>query len=176
LEAKAVEKYIKISSLKVKYVIDIIKNKPVEQAVGILSLTPKRAAGFLLKAIQSAAANAVENFKEYKVSEDDLFIKEIFVTEGPTLKRFKPRARGRADRVLKRTSHITVIVSDGKNGAGDEGKVRKEKNPDSVKTDLKQAVKTGKTKTVKSTGQVARKAPVKGGSQVTSKVKKEAKS
>jgi len=114
LEAKAVEKYIRISPRKIKYVIDIIKNKPVEQAVGILSLTPKRAAVFVRKAIQSASANAVENFKEYKVAEDDLFIKEIFVTEGPTLKRFKPRARGRADRVLKRTSHITVLVSDGK--------------------------------------------------------------
>lgn len=115
MEAKAVEKYIRISPRKVKYVIDIIKNKPVEQAVGILSLTPKRAAVFIRKAIQSAAANALENFKEYKVSEDDLYIKEIFVTEGPTLKRFKPRARGRADRELKRTSHITVFVSDEKN-------------------------------------------------------------
>jgi len=116
VEAKAVEKYIRISPRKVKYVIDIVKNRPVEQAVGILSLTPKRAAVFVKKAIQSASANAVENFKEYKVAEDDLFIKEIFVTEGPTLKRFKPRARGRADRVLKRTSHITVLVSDGKSG------------------------------------------------------------
>jgi large subunit ribosomal protein L22 len=115
LEAKAVEKYIRVSPRKVKYVIDIIKNKPVEQAVGILSLTPKSAAVHIKKAVQSAAANAMENFKEYKVSEDDLYIKEIFVTEGPTLKRFKPRARGRADRVLKRTSHITVCVSDDKN-------------------------------------------------------------
>ena len=115
MEARAVEKYIKISPIKVKYVIDIVKNKPVEEAVGILSLTPKRAAGFVMKAIQSAASNAVENFKEYKVSQEDLYIKEIFVTAGPTLKRFKPRARGRADRVLKRTSHITVKVGDGKN-------------------------------------------------------------
>jgi large subunit ribosomal protein L22 len=116
LEAKAVEKYLRISSRKVKYVIDVVKNKPVEEAVGILALTPKKAAVYVRKAIQSAAANAVENFKEYKVSGDDLYIKEIFVTEGPTLKRFKPRARGRADRVLKRTSHITVFVSDGKKG------------------------------------------------------------
>jgi len=117
LEAKAVEKYIRLSPRKIKYVIDIIKNKPVEQAVGILSLTPKRAAVYIRKAVQSAAANAMENFKEYKIAEDDLYIKEIFVTEGPTLKRFKPRARGRADRVLKRTSHITVFVSDDKNKA-----------------------------------------------------------
>jgi len=114
LKAKAVERYIRMSPRKVKFVIDLVKNKMVEEAVDILSLTPKRAAVFVRKAIQSASANAVENFKEYKVSQGDLFIKEIFVTEGPTLKRFKPRARGRADRVLKRTSHITVLVSDGK--------------------------------------------------------------
>lgn len=129
MEAKAVEKYIRISPRKVKYVIDIIKNKPVEEAVGILSLTPKRAAGFVKKAVQSAAANATENFKEYKVSYEDLFLKEIFVTEGPTLKRFKPRARGRADRILKRTSHITVKVSDGKTGA----EIKKAKNSGNTK-------------------------------------------
>ncbi len=59
----------------------------------------------------------MENFKEYKVSQEDLFIKEIFVTEGPSLKRFKPRARGKADRILKRSSHITVFVTDGKDKA-----------------------------------------------------------
>jgi len=112
LEAKAIEKYIRISPRKVKWVIDIVRKKPVDEAIGILSLTPNRAAVYVKKAIQSASANATENFKEYKVAEDDLVIKEIFVTEGPTLKRFKPRARGRADRVLKRTSHITVLVSD----------------------------------------------------------------
>ena len=112
MEAKAIEKYIRISPRKVKYVIDIVKKKPVEEAIGILSLTPNRAAVYVKKAIQSASANATENFKEYKVAEDDLVIKEIYVNEGPTLKRFKPRARGRADRVLKRTSHITVLVSD----------------------------------------------------------------
>ena len=114
MEAIAVERYIRMSPRKVKYVIDIVKNKMVEEAVDLLSLMPKRAAVFVKKAIQSASANAVENFKDYKVDGGNLFIKEIFVTEGPTLKRFKPRARGRADRVLKRTSHITVLVSDGK--------------------------------------------------------------
>lgn len=114
MEAKAVEKYLRISSRKVKYIIDMVKDKKVEEAMDILLFTPRMAASAVRKAIQSASANAVENFKEYKVNQDDLFIKEIFVTEGPTLKRFKPRARGRADKVLKRTSHITVIVADGK--------------------------------------------------------------
>jgi len=117
LEAKAVEKYLRISSRKVKYVIDLIKDKKVEEAMDILTFTHRQAAGAVRKAIQSASANAIENSKEYKVDQGDLFIKEIFVTEGPTLKRFKPRARGKADRVLKRTSHITVSVTDGKDKA-----------------------------------------------------------
>ncbi|OQA21295.1 MAG: 50S ribosomal protein L22 [Actinobacteria bacterium ADurb.Bin346] len=134
MEAKAIEKYIRISPRKVKYVIDIVKKKPVEEAIGILSLTPNRAAVYVKKAIQSASANATENFKEYKVAEDDLVIKEIYVNEGPTLKRFKPRARGRADRVLKRTSHITVLVSDeNKKNLVKKGKKSNVKNKQSKK-------------------------------------------
>ncbi len=117
MEAKAVEKFLRISPRKVKYIIDMVKDKKVEEAMDILTFTPRQAAGAVKKAIQSASANAMENFKEYKVGQEDLFIKEIFVTEGPTLKRFKPRARGKADRVLKRTSHITVFVTDGKDKA-----------------------------------------------------------
>ena len=117
MEAKAVEKYLRMSPRKVKYIIDMVKDKKVEEAMDILTFTPRQAAGAVKKAIQSASANAIENFKEYKVGQEDLFIKEIFVTEGPTLKRFKPRARGKADRVLKRSSHITVFVTDGKDKA-----------------------------------------------------------
>lgn len=117
MEAKAVEKYLRISPRKVKYIIDMVKDKKVEEAMDILTFAPRQAAGAVKKAIQSASANAMENFKEYKVGQEDLFIKEIFVTEGPTLKRFKPRARGKADRILKRTSHITVFVTDGKDKA-----------------------------------------------------------
>ena len=124
MEARAIEKYLRISPRKVKFVIDLVRNKPVEEAIGLLSLTPKKAAVFVRKAIQSAVANAIENFKEYKVSEEDLIIKEIYVNEGPTLKRFKPRARGRADRVLKRTSHITVLVSDLKSKVSKVSKVK----------------------------------------------------
>ncbi|MBN1298897.1 MAG: 50S ribosomal protein L22 [Actinobacteria bacterium] len=179
LQAKAIEKYIRISPRKVKYVIDIIKNKPVEQAVGILSLTPKRAAVYIRKAVESAAANAVENFKEYKVSEDDLFIKEIFVTEGPTLKRFKPRARGRADRVLKRTSHITVTVSDEKSGMlknSGKGvqKAAKTQKPESVKETsvTKEQDNKGKPAASKQSGKIKSQAQSRAKSQVS---KKEAK-
>ncbi len=111
MEVKTVEKYIRMSPRKIKYVIDLVKDRPVQEAVDILSFTPRAAATAVKKAIQSATANAVENFK---MNEDDLFIYEIYVNEGPTLKRFKPRARGRATRIRKRTSHITVCVSNGK--------------------------------------------------------------
>lgn len=111
MEAKAVEKYIRISPRKIKYIVDMIKAKPVEDAIDVLSLTPKRAAAVVRKAIQSAVANATEN---HKMKEEDLFISKILVNEGPTLKRFKPRARGRATRIRKRTAHLSVYVSDGK--------------------------------------------------------------
>lgn len=181
MEAKAVEKYIRVSPRKIKYVIDIIKNKPVEQAVGILSLTPKRAAAHIRKAVQSAAANAMENFKEYKVSEEDLYIKEIFVTEGPTLKRFKPRARGRADRVLKRTSHITVCVSDDKNNQSKkpDSKIQAKTVQKAAKAIDKKAgsqIKVQAKKTVNAAGKENSKTKNRAGSKPKSQVsKKEAK-
>lgn len=111
MEAKAIEKYIRMSPRKIKYVVDMIESKNIEDAVDILSLTPKRAASIVKKAIQSAVANATEN---HKMKEEDLFISKILVNEGPTLKRFRPRARGRATRIRKRTSHLSVYVSNGK--------------------------------------------------------------
>jgi len=111
LEAKAVEKYIRMSPRKIRYVVDMIKSKSIEDAVDILSLTPKTAAIVVKKAIQSAVTNATEN---HKMKEEDLFISRILVNEGPTLKRFKPRARGRATRIRKRTAHLSVFVSNGK--------------------------------------------------------------
>ena len=111
MEAKAVEKYIRMSSRKIRYVVDMIKSRSIEDAVDILSLTPKRAANIVKKAVQSAVANATEN---HNMKEEDLFISRILVSEGPTLKRRRPRARGRATRIRKRTSHLSVYVSNGK--------------------------------------------------------------
>ncbi len=111
MEARAVEKYIRMSPRKIKYVVDMIKSKSIEDSIDILSLTPKAAAVVVKKAIQSAVSNATEN---HKMKEEDLFITKILVNEGPTLKRFKPRARGRATRIRKRTAHISIYVSDGK--------------------------------------------------------------
>jgi large subunit ribosomal protein L22 len=111
LEAKAIEKFIRISPRKLRYVADIVRNKSVEEAVGILAFTPKKAASIVKKAVESAAANAAEN---HDMDEDSLVVAKIIVNEGPILKRFRPRARGRASRINKRTSHLTVVVSDGK--------------------------------------------------------------
>jgi large subunit ribosomal protein L22 len=111
LEARAVVKYIRIPATKMKYVVDLVKDKKVSDAIDLLSLTPKAAAVCVKKAIQSAVANATENAK---VKEEDLFISKIYVTQGPTLKRFRPRARGKADRERKRSSHLYVWVSNGK--------------------------------------------------------------
>jgi len=111
LEARAVEKYIRMSPRKIRYIVDMIKSKSIDDAIDILSLTPKTAAIVVKKAIKSAVTNATEN---HKMKEQDLFISRIMVDEGPTLKRFKPRARGRANQIKKRTAHISVFVSDGK--------------------------------------------------------------
>lgn len=131
MEAKAIARFVRISPRKINYVIDLIRNKPVEEAVDILSFTPKAAAVPIRKVIESAAANAVENFD---MEEEDLFIRTIYVNEGPTMKRFKPRARGRATRIRKRTSHITAIVSDGKDkeaeNDGSKSKSQRVKNRD----------------------------------------------
>ena len=111
MEAKAVEKFIRIAPRKLRLVADAIRTKRVNDAVDLLTFTTKKAALIIKKAVQSAAANATEN---HKMNEDDLVVEKIFINEGPILKRFRPRARGRATRIRKRTSHLTVIVSDGK--------------------------------------------------------------
>lgn len=129
MEAKATARFIRISSRKINYVIDLVRNKPLEEAIDILTLTPKAAAAPIRKVLESAVANATENFD---MDEGDLFISSIYVNEGPTMKRFRPRARGRAARIRKRTSHITAIVSDGKDKEaeddGSESKSQRVKN------------------------------------------------
>ena len=103
----ATAKYIRISPFKVRIVLDIIRGKSYNDAAAILKNTNKSAAPVVLKVLDSAAANA-----EHKdnISKSDLFVAEAFADQGPTLKRIMPRAKGRAYRILKRTSHITVIL------------------------------------------------------------------
>ncbi|ATZ16164.1 large subunit ribosomal protein L22 [Entomoplasma freundtii] len=109
MEAKAQLSMIRISPRKVRLVVDTIRNKPVSQAVSILNNLDKAASEPVLKLLNSAIANAVNN---NGMEADRLYIKTAYVNEGPTLKRFRPRAQGRAFEILKRTSHITIVVSD----------------------------------------------------------------
>jgi len=109
LEAKAVAKYMRISPRKARLVIDLIRGKKVDEAEAILRFTPNKAADFIVKVLRSATANAEHNLN---LSREDLVITQAFVDQGPSMKRFKPRAMGRADRMLHRMSHITVAVGD----------------------------------------------------------------
>lgn len=107
MEAKAQAKYVRIAPRKARVVMDLIRDKNLMEAFSILRFIPKRASGIIEKVLQSAAANAEHN---YEMNKDDLYVYRAYVDEGPTLKRFIPRALGRATRIRKRTSHITVIL------------------------------------------------------------------
>ena len=107
----AIARYVRISSRKVKIVLDLIRGKSVAEAQAILEFTPKAAAPVVLKVLNSAVANAENN---QDLSRDTLYVAECFANQGPTLKRYRPRAHGRANRILKRTSHITVVLDQAK--------------------------------------------------------------
>ena len=106
---KAIAKYIRISPSKVHVVLDLIRGKDYAQAVAILKTTQKAACEPVLKCLNSAAANAEVNLG---MSKDALYVAECFADQGPTLKRMQPVSRGRGYRILKRTSHITVILDE----------------------------------------------------------------
>ncbi len=110
MQAKAVLRGFRMSPQKVRLVADVVRGKPVDQALAILRNMPQKAAGEVYRTVASAAANAENNFH---MDRDGLVIKTITVDEGPTMKRYMPRARGRANVIRKRSSHITVIVDDG---------------------------------------------------------------
>ena len=109
MEARATLRYARISPRKVSIVLDLIRNQPLDKALAILQYTPKAACEPLLKLVKSAAANAENNHNMDKAS---LYVAECFVTPGPTLKRMMPRAQGRAYRINKRTSHVTLAVTE----------------------------------------------------------------
>lgn len=108
VQVRAVAKYIRTSPRKMRLVADLIRGKSAQEAWAILEYTPKRAAGPMKKCLESAIANAQEN---NSLAPESLRVHRVMVDEGPTLKRFTPRARGRASAIKKRTSHITVIVA-----------------------------------------------------------------
>ena len=109
METIAKHRYARTSAQKARLVADLIRGKKVAQALEILTFTNKKAAALVKKVLESAIANAEHNDG---ADVDDLKVVKIFVDEGPSMKRVMPRAKGRADRILKRTSHITVVVSD----------------------------------------------------------------
>lgn len=109
MEAKAIAKYIRVSPRKARLVANNVKGRPVEDAMNILKFTPNKAAGIISKVMRSALANA-EQVPGTDV--DALVVKQVIVNEGPTWKRFMPRSQGRANTILKRTSHITVILAE----------------------------------------------------------------
>ena len=109
MEARATLRYARISPRKVGIVMDLIRNKPLDEALAILQYTPKAACEPLLKLVNSAAANAENNFN---MDRNSLYVAECYVCPGPTLKRIMPRDHGRAYRILKRTSHMTVMLKE----------------------------------------------------------------
>ena len=109
MEAKAHLKHCRMSPRKMKIVLDLIRGQDYGKAVAILKYTPRAACEPILKLVNSAAANAENNFS---MDKDSLYVSECFACPGPTLKRIRPRAKGRADRVLKRTSHVTVVLKE----------------------------------------------------------------
>jgi large subunit ribosomal protein L22 len=109
MEARAHLRYARISPRKVKIVCDLIRGKDTDTARAILMQTPKAASEYMMKLLDSAIANAENN---HEMDAQRLFISEIFVSQGPILKRIRPRARGSANRINKRTSHITISLKE----------------------------------------------------------------
>jgi large subunit ribosomal protein L22 len=112
MEARCVTRYLRVAPRKMRLVADLIRGMNVNDAIQTLQFTHKRAAVPVLKAVKSAVANLVNSEKASNVDPDQLFVKTIFVDEGPTMKRYLPRAMGRATLIRKRTSHLTLYVAE----------------------------------------------------------------
>ncbi len=151
MEVKAILNNLRTAPRKVRLVADLVRNKSVSQARSLLEFTPQKSSGIILKLLNSAIASAVNDFKH---TGDDLYISKITVDEGPTLKRWHPMSRGRAYPIMKRTSHITLVLSD--NVASHTPKASKKvavkkdveskKKPVNEKVIVKKAVKKEKTR------------------------------
>jgi large subunit ribosomal protein L22 len=109
MEARAIAKYIKMSPIKLKPVTDLVRGKDLSEALTILKFTPGKGSEILEKVVQSAAANAENNFD---LNPDDLYVAEVYANQGPTMKRWRAADRGRAARILKRSSHVSVVLKE----------------------------------------------------------------
>jgi large subunit ribosomal protein L22 len=118
MEARARARYVRVTPMKARRVVDLVRGLPAAEAQAILRFAPQAASEPVGKVLDSAIANATNN---NNLDANDLFVSEIYVDEGPTMKRFRPRARGSANRIRKRTSHITVVVAS-RTAAATEGK------------------------------------------------------
>ena len=132
MEAKAQARFVRVTPQKARRVVDVVRGKRAEEAVSVLRFAPQAAAETVRKVVESAIANARVKADQASEAFDEsrLVVLEAYVDEGPTLKRFRPRAQGRASQILKRTSHITVIVGEAetngaaKQAAGTKGRTR----------------------------------------------------
>lgn len=126
MESKATARFVRMAPRKVRLVLDSVRGKYAQEALDQLKFTPNHAAAEIAKVVTSACANAVNNFS---MNPDYLKIIRCYVDVGPTMKRVKPRAQGRAYRILKRTSHITVVVAEGEAPARKTGRKTEKKPP-----------------------------------------------
>ena len=110
MEKQAISKYVRISPFKARQVSRLIQKKPVVEAISLLDFTPRKAGHLIGKTLKSAVANA-ENDSNWHVSKEELYVKSAEIGEGPTIKRFRPKARGMAGKIRKRTSHIKIVVA-----------------------------------------------------------------
>ena len=109
MNVRAQAKHVRQSPYKVRRVLDLVRGLPVDEARVVLDFTNRKAAGTIKKVLDSAIANAEHNFA---LDAEELYVQQAYADEGPTLKRWRPRARGRATKIRKRTSHITIVVAD----------------------------------------------------------------
>ena len=112
MEARVRANYLRTSPRKMRRVIEKIKGQNVEDALNYLHFLPKRSADYIEKALRSAVSNFYEAYEGKKISESDIYIKSVSVDNGPVLKRFRPMSMGRAGRIRRRTSHLTIIIED----------------------------------------------------------------
>ena len=110
MEKQAISKYVRISPFKARELTRLIQSKPVEEALAFLEFTSRKAGKLIRKTLSSAIANA-ENDTEWHITKEELYVKRAEIGEGPTTKRFRPKARGTAGKIRRRTSHIKIIVA-----------------------------------------------------------------
>ncbi|MBP3815920.1 MAG: 50S ribosomal protein L22 [Firmicutes bacterium] len=109
MEARAVAKYVRMSPIKLKPIADLVRGKDLEEALTILKFTPGKGSEIIEKVVLSAAANAENN---HEMNRDSLYVAEVYANQGPTMKRWRAGARGGVSRILKRSSHVGVVLKD----------------------------------------------------------------